>query len=67
MTSGVPVYAVLCYVDARWLWYSQSFTVSGVRVCGPAKLRRLLRKRGRLSTDDVRSAYDTILRRLRAA
>lgn len=67
LPTVVPVFAVLCYVDALWLWYDKSFNVSGVHVCGPAKLRKRLRKRGHLSTSEIQDTYDTLLRRLRAA
>lgn len=65
--ASVPVFAVLCYIDARWLWYDQSFSVSGVRVCAPAKLRRLVRKRGPLTAAEVQDVYNHVLARFRAA
>jgi hypothetical protein len=65
LVDGVcPVYAVLCFVDARWPPFGTSFVVQGVRVCPPSRLRKLLLGRGPVTDDGIADIARTLTRNL---
>lgn len=49
----VPVHGVLCFVDADWPLIGGSFTVQGVSVMWPKKLKALLTEAGPLDADRI--------------
>lgn len=49
----VPVHGVLCFVDADWPLIGGSFTVQGVSVMWPRKLKALLTEAGPLDADRI--------------
>ena len=49
----VPVHGVLCFVDADWPLIGGSFTVQGVAVTWPKKLRTALAEPGPLDADRI--------------
>ena len=49
----VPVLGVLCFVDADWPLVGGSFTVQGVSVMWPKKLKALLTEAGPLDADRI--------------
>lgn len=49
----VPVHGVLCFVDADWPLIGGSFTVQGVSVMWPKKLKLLLTEAGPLDADRI--------------
>ena len=51
--ADVPVCGVLCFVDADWPLIGGSFTVQGVSVMWPKKLKALLAEAGPLDVDRI--------------
>ena len=63
---GVPVRAVLCFVDAEWP-DTNGFIVDGVGVTSPAGLGELLRSPGPLTPDAIAAIHARLRDRLAAA
>lgn len=57
----VPITGVLCFVDADWSLFAESFTVNGVQVMWPKKLITLL-KRGAEPVVDVDAVFEVLNR-----
>lgn len=50
---GVPIHGVLCFIGADWPLIGGSFTVRGVAVMWPKKLKALLASPGDLDADSI--------------
>ena len=51
--AGVPVWPVLCFVDAEWRWYARPFELRGVLVTWPRPACDLLAQAGPYSPASV--------------
>lgn len=60
--GDVPVFGVLCFVDADWGFLPDAFTVNGVHVVWPKKLASMIAKSGEPSID-VASVAEQIAQR----
>lgn len=49
--GDVPVFGVLCFVDADWGFLPDAFTVNGVHVVWPKKLAGMIAKSGESGVD----------------
>lgn len=58
----VPVFGVLCFVDADWGFFPDAFTVNGVQVVWPRKLAQLIEKSSE-PVIDVPTVAEQIARR----
>lgn len=63
VVGDVPVFGVLCFVDADWGFFPDAFTVNGVHVVWPKKLAGMIVKSGEPSID-VASVAEQIAQRL---
>ena len=63
----VQVTPVVCFLAATWPMFGKSFSIDGVRVCGPKVLRRWLTRPGNLSPATVDETFRAILRHTRPA
>lgn len=60
--GAVPIYGVLCFVDAEWGLFADSFIVNGVQVVWPKKLAGMISKSGE-PVIDVAMVSEQIARR----
>jgi hypothetical protein len=51
--GGVPVWPMLCFVDAQWRWYARPFELRGVLVTWPRPACELLAQTGPYSEGSV--------------
>lgn len=51
VVSDVPVFGVLCFVDADWGFFPDAFTVNGVHVVWPKKLAGMIAKTNGVGVD----------------
>lgn len=51
--APTPVHAVLCFVDGDWAPFARPFTIDGVLVLWPKKLRRRIVQPGPLTADQI--------------
>ena len=67
VAPAVPVFPVLCFVDAEWPLMRRTDEFEGVRLEGLGTIRRLLTRAGSLTFDQVTGAADALTQRLRPA
>jgi hypothetical protein len=67
MNLPTVVTPVLCFVDAEWKWFSDGYTLDGVRIVYPDVLEKLLRRPGPLGPSQIASVGERLATQLRPA